>query len=75
MTDMTDKILLDTDGLTPDRPYKECIQQCVELGLVEVLHHGAHEYGRATQLGVNALCVLLQMAANAQESANMLKES
>jgi hypothetical protein len=75
MTDMTDKIILDLDGLTPDRSYNACLKQCEKLGLIEKIKHGDHEYGRATQLGVNALCVLLQMASNAQEPKNRLKES
>ena len=72
---MSEKLIVDTTGVTPDRSYAACLRQCEALELIEIVKHGRQDYGRITQDGMNVFCCLLQIAHNSSHPENRLKES
>jgi len=59
--------------LTPDMDYDDCLRLCEELGLVEIVNHGGHDYGRITQKGRNCVSALIKLASHGFEPENVLK--
>ena len=72
---MTDARVVDLSNWQPDVSYDEGLQICKGLGLIELVQHGEHDYGRLTQTGINVFMTLMQMAGNASFPENMLKTS
>jgi hypothetical protein len=68
-------IVLDISDLLPDKSYDECLQICKDLGLIEIVRHGLHDYGRFTQTGINVWWVLLRLLDNRSDPKNLLKQS
>ena len=60
---------------SPDKSYDECLEICRELGLIEIVQHGEHTYGRINQSGVNVFFALMQMMQNSSNPENKLKQT
>ena len=48
--------------LSPTMPPEECIALCEEMGLIERMTHGEHDYVRFTKTGYNVLAGLMEIA-------------
>jgi hypothetical protein len=62
-------------AVAADISYDDCLLLCHELGLIEMIKHGEHDYGRITQKGHNVLNALLRMAMNSADPANVLRKT
>jgi hypothetical protein len=66
---------VDMSGWAADISYDECLALCAELGLVETLQHGEHEYARVTQNGINVMNALMRLAIYASDPNNKLRQT
>jgi hypothetical protein len=71
---MTVLARVDMSGCQPDAPYPERLKQCEEMGLIETVMHGEHEYGRMTQRGINVFRTLNTLMNHRLNPENELKE-
>jgi hypothetical protein len=67
--------IVDMSNWQSDISYREGLDLCEQLGLIERLRHGGEEYGRPTQQGINVLVTMMQLAGFASHPENILKSS
>ena len=67
--------VIDLSEWTPDMDYEDCLKLCEELGLLETVQHGPHQYGRLTQKGINIFTAMMHLANYASYPENHLKKS
>jgi hypothetical protein len=68
-------VAIDLTDYLPDKSYDECLQLTKDLGLIEVVQHGPHDYGRLTQNGINVFNVLLRLLEYRTDPNNRLKKT
>lgn len=65
--------VVDLSDFRPTISYDDALKLCQELGLIEVIQHGEHDYGRLTQKGINVFNALMLMMSHTASPENILK--
>ena len=64
---------IDLSDFKADIPYDDALKLCQELGLIEIVWHGKHDYGRLTQKGINVMNAMMVMISHTASPENILK--
>jgi hypothetical protein len=67
--------IVSLENYQPDVTYTEALKLCEELGLLETVMHGEHEYGRLTQRGINVATCLMKFLTHTADPNNILKKA
>ena len=67
------EVIVDLSDFRPDISYDDALKLCKELGLIEIVQHGEHDYGRLTQKGINVFNAMMMMVSYTAFPENILK--